>query len=155
MARIIFLLGLVAVWLDMALEGWWPAWLVPIWLWLGLMITIYRKDMTSRWLWLLSVAAWSIFTADVWTVLSQLVIFFLAGEAVNFIYNRYIPATNIFLQCIAGLGVLGVAQVLFMAATRQIIGWDVAGRVILTTILAIIFGMNYVVWKKTSKKQYL
>ncbi len=155
MYRSIFLLALGAIWLDMVAAAWWPTWLVPIWLWIGLIITIYRKDMTARWLWLLSVAAWSMFTTDVWAVLSQLVIFFLAGEAVNFIYNRYIPTTNTFLQGIAGLGVLGVSQMLFMIVTRQIIGWEVIGRVVLTTILALIFGMHYVVWKKTSKKQYL
>ena len=155
MHRSIFLLALLAIWLDMVAAAWWPLWLIPVWLWVGIIVTIFHKNMSARWLWLLAYTAWSLFVASPLTVLAQLVIFFLGGEAMNFIYNRYLPVSHITLSAVVSLVVLSIGQLLLMAVTRQPIGWALVGRIIITTIIIIIYGMFYVARQKVSKKQYL
>jgi len=155
MHRSIYLLGLVAIWLDMVAAAWWPLWLIPIWLWVGIVIAVYHKNTSARWLWLLSFSAWSLFVASPLTVLAQLVIFFLGGEAMNFIYNRYLPVSHIILSAVVSLVALSINQLLFMAVTGQAISWPLVGRVIVTTIILIVYGIFYVARQKVSKKQYL
>jgi len=155
MHRLIYLFGLVAIWLDIVAAAWWPLWFIPIWLWVGIVIAIYHKNMSARWLWLLSFSAWSLFVASPLMVLEQLIIFFLGGEAMNFIYNRFLPVSHITLSAAVSLVTLSISQLLFMAVTGQAIGWPLMGRIIVTTIIIMIYGMFYVARQKVSKKQYL
>jgi len=73
----------------------------------------------------------------------------------NFIYNRYLPVSHIILSAVVSLVALSINQLLFMAVTGQAISWPLVGRVIVTTIILIVYGIFYVARQKVSKKQYL
>jgi len=150
---IIILLALVAVWLDIALSFWWPSWLIPIWLWLGICIFIMHQKGAERWLWLAAVAAWGIYISSAGDMIIMFVIFCLGGELLNTIYKKYLPMSNTLLILVPSAVLLSICQVLFLLATRQFIGWAWLGRVIVS-ILAVAVVIFFYDPQKTKKKYF-
>ncbi len=147
------ILGLVSVWLDIALASWWPIWLIPIWIWVGISVTVVRSTATWRWLWILSVAAWSLFVVPISQVLIMVVVFGVLGEIFNIINKKYLPVGNNLIALIASFFLLSVGAIPYMFATTYSIGWSIVGRICITIVVTALITIFYGT-KKDKKKHF-
>lgn len=155
MAYKFIFIALLAVWLDLLAVGWWPIWLYPIWLWVGIFLAVQNKNTSARWLWILSVAAWSLFVTAPFYVIVQAIIYALGGEIYSYFYHRYLPAKSIILPALIGAMVLLVCQTLTLLITQQGVVWYVLVRVVVTIGVTIYIGIYYEAFSRKKKRKYL
>jgi len=148
---VIILLALIAVWLDIALSFWWVNWFIPIFVWVGIYYFVLKNNVADRWLWIIALSVWSLFSTDIFSTLIFIVLFGISGELLNLIYKKYLPMSNILLLLIPSAILLGIDEVILMLSLHQPIGWQVLGR-IASTLVIIAFISFFYDQKKENKK---
>ena len=154
MFYILILIALGTVWLDILAGGWWPIWLYPIWLWLGIYITVQDKNRRARWYWILSVMAWTMFVAAPLYAVAQASFYALAGEVYNYVYHRYLPVKSIILPALVGAVFLLAAHTLTLFLTHQAVTWHAPARVATTVIITMFIGAYYGTFSAGKKRKY-
>lgn len=148
---IVIAIAFLVVWLDIAIFAWVPIALTPIWVWVGIHLTVLRNNDYERWLWVASVAVWSLFSCSWLEGLVLLLVFLVGSVALNYINKRYLPMTNVLLTLVPSTIILAFCQIAYTILTKQSIATSLAGRVVVTMIIICVMIIFYDP-KKTKKK---
>lgn len=134
----IILISLAAVWLDIFVSNMSNAVVGPVLLWAGIIYFIQKQQIFQRMLWLLAFGAWSLFVVKFSNVLILLIIFLIAGEALNYFFSRFIPAENKWLRLITVIPVVAIALISYMLAAFQYFGLGLIWPLILMCVVSAI-----------------
>lgn len=149
----IIFLALVASWLDMIFVSWWPAWLMPIWIWVGIQFFALRGKIPPMWFWILSCGTISLFSTSMLEAIVFIIIYGLGGTVLLIIYKKYLSSSNLLIILAPSLILLVICQILLILATHQIIMWALVGRICVTMIISI--AITYFYDPQKEKKKYI
>lgn len=152
-AFFVIIIAFLVVWFDIAFFSWLPVFLAPIWIWVGIHITVIRDNNNERWLWVASFTAWNLFACGWLEGLIFLIIFLTGSAILNFVYKKYLPMTSVLLTLIPSIILLALCQTAYMALTQQSISINLAGRIVVTIL--IIFAIILFYDPKKAKKKHI
>ncbi len=152
-AFFVIIIAFIAVWFDIAFFSWLPVFLVPIWVWIGIHITVMRDNCYERWLWVASFTVWSLFACGWLEGLIFLMVFLAGSMVLNYVYKKYLPMTSVLLTLVPSVILLVLCQTVYMILVRQPISVDFVGRIVVTML--IIFAIILFYDPKKAKKKHI
>lgn len=144
-------LALAAVWTNVVLAQWWPIFLIPILVWVGVHLSVLYFNTQWRWLWLVSLAVWSLFWVTPLESIAFLAVFGAGGELYNYINKKYLPLGNHLIGLLPSLVILGISDIVYLLATSQDLGWYIIGQLLVTIVIIGIIIFFYDPKKETKK----
>lgn len=128
-------ISLFTVWFDAVLTAWLPLYCIPLFVWLGVHISVLYFNNAWRRLWIFSLSIWSLYWITIKEALIFAFVWLSLGELFAYINRRYLQLGSSFLGLVPSFLSMVVAYSLVLFLSGQDFVLAAAGRLAVTLLI--------------------